>query len=99
MPYRIENINTETWLRIIEDLKASGFEEIYQYGGMDAGIDYNRRDLVNRVDGELIVFEWDNWAEGEVEAVPSRLEESSRRKLKPRRRAARQLTGPRVLRL
>ena len=73
MPYKIENIKTETWHQIIDDLKASGFEEIYQYGGMDAGIDYNRYDLLNRADNELIIFEWDNWAEGEVSATRSRL--------------------------
>lgn len=74
MPYKIESIKTETWRQIIEDLKASGFEEIYQYGGMDVGIDYNRCDLVNRADDELIIFEWDNWMEGEIKALPPRLE-------------------------
>lgn len=74
MPYKIENIRTETWRRIIEDLKASGFEEIYRYGGADAGIDYNRYNLMNQADGELVIFEWDNWMEGEIKAVPSRLE-------------------------
>lgn len=74
MRYKIENIKTETWHRIMEDLKASGFVETYLYAGMDAGIDYSRYDLVNQADGELIIFEWDNWAEGEVKATPSRLE-------------------------
>lgn len=74
MPYKIENIKTETWRRIMEDLGASGFEVIYQYEGMDAGVDFNRYDLMNRADGELIIFEWDNWSEGEIKAAPSRLE-------------------------
>ena len=74
MPYKIENIKTETWHQIIDDLKASGFIEIYQYDGMDAGIDYNRYDLMNQSDNELIIFEWDNWMEGEIKAMPSRLE-------------------------
>jgi hypothetical protein len=39
MPYRIENIATELWHRVIEDLEAEGFEEVYRYSGMDAGID------------------------------------------------------------
>lgn len=73
MAYKIENVGTETWHRIIEDLKASGFEEVYRYGGMDAGIDYGRYDLMSRAGGELVVFEWDNWSEGEIRAVPSRL--------------------------
>lgn len=74
MPYKIENIRTETWRRVIEDLKGQGFEEVYQYDGFDAGIDYNRYELVSRADNELVVFEWDNWAEGEIKAAPSRLE-------------------------
>lgn len=74
MAYKIENIGTETWHRIIDDLKALGFEEIYVYDGVDAGIDYSRYDLMNQTGGELIIFEWDNWAEGEIKAAPSRLE-------------------------
>lgn len=74
MQYKIENVKTETWHQIIDDLKAAGFAEIYQYAGMDAGIDYSRYDLMNQADNELIIFEWDNWAEGEIKAMPSRLE-------------------------
>lgn len=73
MPYKIEGIKTEIWHRIIEDLKGLGFKEIYQYDGMDAGLDYNRYDLMNQADNELVVFEWDNWMEGEIKAMPSRL--------------------------
>lgn len=74
MPYKIETIKTETWHQIMQDLKALGFEEIYQYDGMDAGIDYSRFDLLNQADNELIIFEWDNWMEGEIKAMLSRLE-------------------------
>lgn len=74
MRYKIEKIETGLWRRIIEELEAEGFVETYAYGGMDAGIDYGRYDLKNPADGELIVFEWDNWSEGEVTAAPSRLE-------------------------
>jgi len=74
MPYKIGNIKTETWNRIIRDLKASGFEETYRYDGVDAGIDYNRYELLKPSDGEPVVFEWDNWTEGEITASPSRLE-------------------------
>ena len=74
MAHKIENIMTELWHQIIEDLKRSGFEEVYRYGGMDAGIDYNRYDLVKGADGESITFEWDNWMEGEVEAPLPRLQ-------------------------
>lgn len=74
MPHKIENVKTENWNRIIGDLKAEGFEETFRYEGMDAGIDYNRYELKHGADGEVIVFEWDNWSEGEIVAAPSRLE-------------------------
>ena len=73
MTCKIEHVETETWHRVIEDLESEGFEEVYRYGGMDAGIDYSRFDLKNRAD-ELVVFEWDNWAEGEIRGAPGRLE-------------------------
>lgn len=74
MRHKISGVKTEIWHRVIEDLKRSGFEEVYAYGGADAGIDYGRYDLLNPSDGELIVFEWDNWSEGEIKGATSRLE-------------------------
>jgi hypothetical protein len=74
MTYKIEHVETETWHRVIEDLESEGFEEVYRYGGFDAGIDYSRFDLKNPADGELVVFEWDNWTEGEIKGAPERLE-------------------------
>ncbi len=74
MPHKLGNIRTDTWHRIIEDLKAGGFAEVYRYGGADAGIDYGRSDLLSPAGSELLVFEWDNWGEGEVRAAPPRLE-------------------------
>jgi hypothetical protein len=73
MTYKIEHVKTETWHRAIEELEAEGFVEVYSYGGMDAGIDYSRFDL-KKGDDELVVFEWDNWAEGEIRGEPERLE-------------------------
>jgi hypothetical protein len=72
--YRIGNVKTETWHQIMRDLRARGFREVYQYGGVDAGIDYNRYELANEAGDELVVFEWDNWSEGEIRGTPSRLE-------------------------
>jgi hypothetical protein len=74
MPYKLANIETETWNRMIEDLEAEGFRETYRYSGFDAGIDYSRFDLKSPVDDERIVFEWDNWSEGEIRGEPARLE-------------------------
>lgn len=73
MTCKIEHVETETWHRVIEDLESEGFAEVYRYGGFDAGIDYSRFDLKNGAD-ELVVFEWDNWAEGEIRGAPERLE-------------------------
>jgi len=73
MTCKLEHVETETWHRVIEDLESEGFEEVYRYGGFDAGIDYSRFDLKN-ADEELVVFEWDNWAEGEIRGEPRRLE-------------------------
>lgn len=70
---RLESVRTETWNRIIADLKAAGYVETYSYGGADAGIDYNRRELAHPAGGEPVVFEWDNWTEGEIEATPALL--------------------------
>jgi hypothetical protein len=72
MPHRIENVGTELWHRVMDDLTAEGFSVVYVYGGADAGVDYSRYDLQDGA-GELIVFEWDNWSEGEIEAAPARL--------------------------
>jgi hypothetical protein len=74
MSHKIENIETGLWHRIIDELKASGYRETYMYGGMDAGIDYSRYELTNEAGDELIVFEWDNWTEGEIKAAAPRLE-------------------------
>ncbi|MBV9789193.1 MAG: hypothetical protein JOZ51_13510 [Chloroflexi bacterium] len=74
MLYKIEHIKTETWHQIMDHLQTLGFIETYQYTGMDAGIDYQRYDLQNPVDGELIIFEWDNWLEGEIKAGIDRLD-------------------------
>jgi hypothetical protein len=74
MPYKLENIKTETWHRIMRDLLAAGYSEVYCYAGMDAGIDFSRYDLRSQAGGELIIFEWDNWSEGEIRAAPSLLE-------------------------
>jgi hypothetical protein len=74
MPFKIENVETETWHRVMDDLADSGFAETYRYEGVDAGIDFGRYELTSPAGDELIIFEWDNWTEGEIRASPSRLE-------------------------
>jgi hypothetical protein len=74
MSFKIESIKTETWHQVFEDLMVVGFKEIYRYGGIDAGFDYSRYDLLNPADNELVIFEWNNWMEGEITGTSSRLE-------------------------
>ncbi|MBV9926183.1 MAG: hypothetical protein JOZ96_14280 [Acidobacteria bacterium] len=74
MPYKIENIETGLWHRIIKDLKSRGFKVVYRYDNFDVGIDFDRVELRDPAGGELVVFEWDNWMEGEVMAAPALLE-------------------------
>lgn len=74
MAHKLEDIETRKWHEVIKDLKSQGFEEVYRYDGFDAGIDYDRVELKEAAGDELVVFEWDNWTEGEIRASKSRLE-------------------------
>ncbi len=74
MTYKIENVETETWHRVMDDLAAEGFAETYRYAGADAGIDFSKYELTSPAGDELVVFEWDNWSEGEIRGAPARLE-------------------------
>ncbi len=73
MPFKIEEIETGLWHRIIEDLESRGFEAVYRYDNFDVGIDFDRVELRDPAGGGLVVFEWDNWTEGEVTAAPELL--------------------------
>ena len=74
MPYKIEDIETGLWHRIIKDLKSRGFKVVYLYDNFDVGIDFDRVELRDPAGGEVVIFEWDNWTEGEVMAEPDLLE-------------------------
>lgn len=62
---RIADIPTETYQRIVEELRADGWDIVYEYAGMDAGIDYGRIDL--RRGDDAICCEWTWVCEGELE--------------------------------
>jgi len=64
----IENIPTETFHRMVDDLKADGWTLVEEYDNMDAWIDYGR--LKFEKGGLAVVCEWTNWDEGSVEAPP-----------------------------
>lgn len=64
---KISDIPTETFNRIIDELRSQGWKKIEEYDGFDAWMDYGK--VVLRKSGEHLVFEWDNWEEGRVDGV------------------------------
>ncbi|MBO6509786.1 MAG: hypothetical protein JJ866_19745 [Roseibium sp.] len=73
----ITGIKTETFHKVILELKEEDWKVSYTYDGFDKGIDYDRIDLVN--DGIKLKFEWDNWFEGVIEGPEKLLGALSRR--------------------
>ena len=73
---KISDIPTETFNRIIDDLRSQGWKKIEEYDGFDAWIDYGK--VVLRKSGEHLVFEWDNWEEGRVEGADATIAEIAR---------------------
>jgi len=67
------DIDTALWNRIILHYKDAGWLPAYMYDAFDAGIDYNL--IVLKKGSEEILFGWDNWMQGEIEASPVQLAE------------------------
>ena len=63
----IENIPTDLFNRIVDDLRTDGWTVTYQYDNMDAGVDYNLIRLMRN--GVELKFEWTNWDEGSVDGA------------------------------
>ncbi|MEC9263287.1 MAG: hypothetical protein VYD53_18180 [Pseudomonadota bacterium] len=61
---RIDDIPTEAFNIIIDDLIRAGWKTKSQYKGFDAWIDYGKVELTKS--GSVLIFEWDNWTEGVV---------------------------------
>lgn len=66
-------IETDLWNKVMTLLEKQGWEMTDQYDGIDAGIDYSC--YTYRKAGEVIVFEWTNWDEGEIFCSPHLLKE------------------------
>lgn len=66
-------IKTEIWNSAIRWLKNERWNLVYKYDLFDAGIDYDL--LVFEKEGEYILFGWDNWVEGEIQAQEIRMKE------------------------
>ena len=61
------DIKTEVWYSIIESLKKDGWKVTTEYNQFDKGIDFDLYELT--LNGEKIVFAWDNWFEGEIKCT------------------------------
>lgn len=59
------DIPTHEFNSIICRLLRYGWRKMYEYENFDAWIDYGK--VVLERDGTRLVFEWDNWFEGQVE--------------------------------
>jgi hypothetical protein len=71
------NITTSEWYNIIAELKNDGWNVRREYGGFDAGIDFDSCVLVKN--GKRISFMWDNWTEGEITCSDEICEELSQK--------------------
>lgn len=60
----IQDIPTEQFESIIVDYLHEGWIKTYEYQGFDAWIDFGKVKL--KKGSNKLVFEWDNWSEGEI---------------------------------
>ncbi len=63
---KIDNISTNDFNKLLSTLLKSGWHKTYEYDEFDAWIDYGK--VVLKKGTEEIVFEWDNWSEGSIDA-------------------------------
>jgi len=61
---RIDDIETDVFNSIIDDLIEQDWNAKNTYNEFNAWIDYGR--IVLRRKGAKLIFEWDNWTEGVV---------------------------------
>lgn len=65
------NIKANNWYSIIKSLKKDGWKVKTEYNQFDKGIDFDFYELT--LNGEKIIFAWDNWFEGEVKCTKQRM--------------------------
>jgi hypothetical protein len=61
----VTDIKTDTFNRIVKELRSAGWKKIEEYDNVDAWIDYGMVRLERK--GVTLKFEWTNWDEGSVE--------------------------------
>jgi hypothetical protein len=67
------NIKTEIWNDAVKLLVDQQWIVVYKYDLFDAGIDFDL--IVFEKDGEYVLFAWDNWMAGEIQAEEVRMKE------------------------
>ena len=65
------HIETQHWYAIIELLKDQGWKVTREYIAFDKGIDYDH--YVLKLNGEKILFSWDNLDEGKIQCSKRRM--------------------------
>ncbi|TBU74340.1 hypothetical protein DNK06_19435 [Pseudomonas daroniae] len=75
----LEDIDTETGNRLLDSLKAEGWQVVAQYSPLafDKGIDYDSYRL--RRGPQELKLEWDNWMEWKLSGSSECVEEIARR--------------------
>lgn len=66
----IKNVKTDLWNRIVDAYRTDGWKTEYEYDGFDKGIDHDFIRLSKN--GEVLLFGWDNWFEGEIQCSDER---------------------------
>tara|TARA_Y200000002_G_C22554413_1_gene609662 strand:+ start:526 stop:981 length:456 start_codon:yes stop_codon:yes gene_type:complete len=69
----IENINTDLFNEILEQLLGNGWVKLYEYDAIDAWIDFGKVKI--RKDNTTLVFEWDNYMEGVIIGSKNEIEQ------------------------
>jgi len=73
----IKDVKTPLWNQIIDSYKADGWKTEYEYDQFDKGIDHDFVRLSKN--GEVLLFGWDNWFEGEIRCSDERRSEMEAR--------------------
>ncbi|WP_092211819.1 hypothetical protein [Desulfoluna spongiiphila] len=72
---RIDNIRTELFNKILQDLIDDGWSYKNKYKQFNAWIDYGK--LVLKKGNIRLVFEWDNWTDGVIFGKQAELQQLS----------------------
>jgi hypothetical protein len=69
----LTDIKTETFNKLIADLRVEGWVKALEYDNIDAWIDYGM--IILRRDKQRLKCTWTNWEEGTIEGSPELVDE------------------------